>query len=53
MIQLASLGVLFCIVLAAGFLAYLPGAITHDAHLMHKPGECEDCDDDRPDVSWL
>ena len=47
MIQLASFGVLLCIVLAAGFAAYLPGAVTHDAHLMHRPGECPDgaCDE--------
>jgi len=45
MIQLQSFGILLCVILAAGFLAYLPLARAHDAHLMHKPGECIDCDE--------
>ena len=58
MIQLASFGILLCIVLAAGFAAAIPAARRADraeAHLIHEPGKCPDgaCEDDRPDVSWL
>lgn len=48
MIQLASFGVLLCIVLAAGFAAAIPAARRADradAHLLHLPGTCRDCDE--------
>lgn len=48
MIQLQSFGILLCIVLAAGFLAAIPAARRADqadAHLMHKPGDCIECDE--------
>jgi hypothetical protein len=47
MIQLASFGILLCVVLAAGFLAAIPAAFRADradAHLLHKPGQCAECD---------
>lgn len=48
MIQLASFGLLLCIVLAAGFAAAIPAAWRADradTHLLHKPGTCIECDD--------
>ena len=48
MTQLASFGILLCIVLAAGFLAAIPAAWRADradAHLLHKPGDCIECDE--------
>ncbi|UYL88340.1 membrane protein [Arthrobacter phage EvePickles] len=48
MIQLQSIGILLCVLLAAGFLAYVPIALRldrRDAHLLHKPGSgCVECD---------
>lgn len=45
--QIQSLGVLLCVLLASGFLAYLPIALrldARDAHLIHEPGTCAECD---------
>ncbi|AYR00928.1 hypothetical protein PP636_gp45 [Arthrobacter phage Hestia] len=45
--QIQSLGVLLCVLLAAAALAYLPIALrmdARDAHMLHKPGTCADCD---------
>ena len=47
MIQLQSIGILLCVLLAAGALAYLPTALrldARDAHTLHKPGKCAECD---------
>ena len=47
MIIIQSIGVVLCTVLAAGFLTAIPYAIRadhRDAHLLHKPGTCNDCD---------
>jgi len=41
---LQSLGTLACVVLASGFFAAIGPAREHDAHLMHRPGTCQECD---------
>ncbi|AYN58885.1 hypothetical protein PP634_gp59 [Arthrobacter phage Richie] len=49
MIQLQSIGILLCVLLAAAAVAYLPIALrldARDAHLLHGPNDgCLECED--------
>jgi hypothetical protein len=39
-----TLGILACCVLAGFSAAGIGPARHHDAHLMHRPGTCQECD---------
>lgn len=42
MTPLASMGLLFCLILLVGFGVSILPAMRADAHLLHKPGTCTD-----------
>lgn len=45
--QIAGLGIILCVLLAAAAAAYLPIALrldARDAHMAHLPGDCIECD---------